>query len=137
MTTTEIIVLIGLILMAAFFQTGYYYGRKEGRTDGMAAGRKLGRDGAQQRVQQLQDDLDATRREYARLDSQCRLAQANAKLGADERQTLLQIAGKLQVSAATFGAINAKAHQQQTLQLRDKTLALAELVQPQALERAA
>lgn len=138
MTHIQTIALLSLMLSAALlYYLGYYFGRKDGRETGLAIGRKRGRESAQIRVRELEQNLHDAYRQYGRLERQFRLANANAKLGAAERQTLLQIAGKLQVSAATFGAINAKVHSEQTLQLRAKALALAELVQPVEQERAA
>ncbi len=138
MTITQTFALISLIVMAVFLiYLGYRFGNKDGKNYGLELGMKLGRSGLEPTVRQLQEKLDLARRDYLRLDRQYHCARANAKLGQAERETLLQIASKLKVASATFGAINAKAHTEQTMQLREKALALAELIEPSAQERAA
>lgn len=138
MTIMQTFALISLIAMAVFLiYLGYRFGNKDGRNYGMELGLKVGRSGLEPTVRDLQEKLHLARRDYCRLDRQYHCARANAKLGKAERQTLLQIASKLKVASATFGAINAKAHTEQTMQLRDKALALAELIEPSAQERAA
>lgn len=138
MTNMQTIALLTLIILAALlYCLGYYFGTKDGRNNGLAVGRKLGRDGAQVRIRELETMLDDSVRQYGLLDHQFRLAHANAKLGADAQQTLQEIATKLQLSSATFGAMNSKSQAEQTLKLRDKALALAELIQPADQERAA
>jgi hypothetical protein len=138
MTNMQTFALLSLILMAALlYYLGYHFGSKDGRSKGLAQGRKLGRDGAQIKMFNLEHQLEEAWRKYDQLVQQSRLAHANAKLGAEARETLLEIASKLQLSSATFGAINAKPHAEQALKLRDKALALAELIQPEAQERAA
>lgn len=138
MTITQTFAFISLIVMAVFLiYLGYRFGIKDGKNYGLELGMKLGRRGLEPTVRELQDKLHLARRDYLRLDRQYHCARANAKLGTAERQTLLQIASKLKVASATFGAINAKAHIEQTMQLREKALALAELIEPSAQERAA
>ncbi len=138
MTITQTFALISLIVMAVFLiYLGYRFGNKDGRNYGMELGLKVGRSGLEPTVRDLQEKLLLARRDYHRLDRQYYCARANAKLGQAERLTLLQIASKLKVASATFGAINAKAHTEQTMQLREKALALAELIEPSAQERAA
>jgi hypothetical protein len=123
--------LISLTLMAALlYYLGYHFGRKDGRTAGLAVGIKLGRESRQSKIRTLEKKLEDGCRQY-------HLANANAKLGTDSRQTLLEIAEKLHPSSATFGALNAKPQAEQALKLRDQARALAELIQPQAQERAA
>lgn len=138
MTITQTFALISLIVMAVFLiYLGYRFGNKDGRNYGMELGLKVGRSGLEPTVRDLQEKLLLARRDYHRLDRQYYCARANAKLGQAERLTLLQIASKLKVASATFGAINAKAHTEQTMQLREKALALDELIEPSAQERAA
>lgn len=138
MTITQTFAFISLIVMAVFLiYLGYRFGNKDGRNYGMELGLKVGRSGLEPTVRELQEKLHLARRDYCRLDRQYHCARANAKLGKAERQTLLQIASKLKVASATFGAINAKAHTEQTMQLHEKALALAELIEPSAQERAA
>lgn len=138
MTITQTFALISLIVMAVFLiYLGYRFGNKDGRNYGMELGLKVGRSGLEPTVRDLQEKLHLARRDYHRLERQYHCARANAKLGKAARQTLLQIASKLQVASATFGAINAKAHTEQTMQLREKALALADLIEPSAQERAA
>lgn len=138
MTIMQTFALISLIAMAVFLiYLGYRFGSKDGKNYGIELGMKLGRSGLEPTLRELQEKLHLARRDYSRLDRQYHCARANAKLGTAERQTLLQIASKLKVASATFGAINAKAHTEQTMQLREKALALAELIEPGAQERAA
>lgn len=138
MTNMQTIALLTLIVLAALlYYLGYYFGTKDGRNNGLAVGRKLRRDGAQVRIRELETMLDDSVRQYGRLDHQFRLAHANAKLGAEAHQSLLDIASKLQMSSKIFSALNSKSQAAETLKLREEALALAELIQPEAQERAA
>ena len=138
MTTMQTYILCSLILMAfLLYYLGYHFGSKDGRNTGLAIGRKLGRDGAQIKVRELEKTLYDSYRQYGRLEHQFRLAAANANLGAEAHQTLMDIADKLQLSSETFSALNSKSQAEKTLKLRDEALALAELIQPEAQERAA
>lgn len=152
MTEIQNYALIALTLTTgAIYWIAYRSGYKNGRAAGYSEGRDVGydaggcvgyRDGinegkAIQSADNLEDirnlthSLDQARDHYKQLYTHYERAQAASKLGESDRLTLLDIAEKLRIAAATFNALHTgKAITRETNILRDQALAMAELLTP-------
>jgi hypothetical protein len=138
MTNTQTYAFLALIIMAfALLWIGYLFGRRDGKEKGIAIGQAQERDAKSSYVEALRNRLELTEHEYTKLNKIYRLTASKGPLGADERQTLIDIAEKLQLSADTFQALGSKGQADKALMLRHKALRLADLIQPAQLERAA
>jgi len=138
MTNTQSYALLALIIMAfALVWISYLFGRRDGIEKGIAIGQALERDAKCSSFEALRKKLELTEYEYKKLTKIYWLTVSNTPLGADERQTLVEIAEKLQLSADTFQALGSKGQSDKALMLRHKALRLADLIQPTQLERAA
>lgn len=138
MTNTQSYAFFALIIMAfGLVWIGYLFGRRDGKEKGIAIGQTQERDAKSSYVETLRDRLELTEHEYTKLNKTYRQTVAKAPLGADERQTLIDIAEKLQLAADTFQALGSKGQSDKALMLRHKALGLADLIQAAQLERAA
>ncbi|MNP49419.1 hypothetical protein D3C76_1436030 [compost metagenome] len=89
-------------------------------------------------IRSLQLSLDQAQGHHKQLYSHYERALAAAKLGEQERQTLLAIAEQLRIAAETFAAFRTgKKLERDTYTLRDQALAMATLLVPAAQEDAA
>lgn len=152
MTAIQIYALIALALTTgAIYWNAYRSGYNNGRAEGYLEGRDVGydaggcvgyRDGINEgkaiqsadnseEIRNLTHSLDQARDQYKQLYTHYERAQAASKLGEPDRQTLLDIAEKLRIAAATFNALRTgKVITRETTALRDQALAMAELLRP-------
>jgi hypothetical protein len=138
MTNTQSYALLALIIMAfALVWIGYLSGRRDGNAKGIAIGQARERNAKSSSFEALRKKLELTEHEYTRLNKIYWLTVSKAPLGADERQSLIEIAEKLQLSADTFQALGSKGQSDKALMLRHKALRMADMLQPVQLERAA
>lgn len=155
MTAIQIYALIALALTTGAiywiaYQSGYNNGRAEGYSEGRDVGYDAGgcvgyRDGINEgkaiqsadnseEIRNLTHSLDQARDQYKQLYTHYERAQAASKLGEPDRQTLLDIAEKLRIAAATFNALRTgKVITRETTALRDQALAMADLLKPAAI----
>lgn len=152
MTAIQIYALIALALATAAiywiaYRSGYSNGRKEGYSEGRDVGYDAGgcvgyRDGinegkaiqsadSSEEIRNLTLCLDQAREQYKQLYTHYERALAASKLGEPNRQTLLDVAEKLRIAAATFNALRTgKVITRQTTALRNQAIAMAELLKP-------
>lgn len=152
MTEIQIYALIALALATGAiywiaYRSGYSNGREEGYSEGRDVGYDAGgcvgyRDGINEgkaiqsadnseEIRNLTLYLDQAREQYQQLYTHYERALAASKLGEPDRQTLLDIAEKLRIAAATFNALRTgKVITRETTALRDQALAMAELLKP-------
>jgi hypothetical protein len=139
MTTVQICALIVLIVLVGLtYWAGYRGGLIDGRIEGIDEGKAIQQSDNSGMIQDLKLSLDQAQAHYKQLYSHYERALAASKLGEPARQTLLEIAEKLRIAAETFSAFRTgKKLERDSLTLRDKTLAMAVLLEPQVLEDAA
>lgn len=82
-------------------------------------------------IRELMASLDFIKADHARLARFSKRFQEGMALGETERQALLDIAEKLRIAAETFAAFRTgKKLERDTIELRDKALAMAALLAP-------
>lgn len=139
MTTIQICALIVLTaLVGLTYWAGYRSGLIDGRDRGIDEGMAIQQSDNSGTIQDLKRSLDQALAHYKQLYSHYERALAASKLGEPARQTLLDIAEKLRIAAETFSAFRTgKKLEHDSLALRDQALAMAALLEPEALEDAA
>ncbi|WP_347929472.1 hypothetical protein [Pseudomonas helvetica] len=138
MTAIQICALIGIILGAALiYWIGYRGGLIDGRFEGAEEGKNIEHAASAKTIRELEASLQFLRADHTHLAQLCKKLRTGQTFGADERQTLLCIAEKLKLAADTFRAMSSKSQAIQALELRDKALSMAALLEPVAQERAA
>jgi len=136
MTVIQICALIALIVLAGLLVWAGYF---MGHNDGMAAGRKE-RDAIQRAegakiIRELKASLDFIKADHTHLARFSKRLQEGLALGETDRQALLDIAEKLRIAAETFAAFRTgKKLERDTIELRDKALAMAALLVPATQE---
>ncbi|AZD93133.1 MULTISPECIES: hypothetical protein [Pseudomonas] len=139
MTATQIYALIGLTLAAALLiNLGYFFGRKDGKAKGLQEGKEITQAETAKTISELRASLQFIRADHLHLAQHCKRLKASQTFGSKERDFLLDVADKLRIAAATFGALRTgKTITRETLALQDQVLAMAELLKPVAQEDAA
>lgn len=139
MTAIQICALIALIVLVGLtYWAGYRGGLIDGRIEGIEEGMAIQQSDNSQTVRNLEFSLDQARDHHKQLYSHYERALAVSKLGEPERHTLLAIAEKLRIAAETFAAFRTgKKLERDSIALREQALAMAALLEPEALEDAA
>ncbi|MFB9921147.1 hypothetical protein ACFFQ5_20525 [Pseudomonas brassicacearum] len=113
------------------YSEGYDVGGCAGFRDGMDEGKAIQRSDNWEEIRNLEHTLNQARDQHKKLYAHYERALAASKLGEPARQTLLDIAEKLRIAAATFNALRTgKAITRETTALRDQALAMADLLKP-------
>lgn len=111
------------------YSEGYDVGGCAGFQDGMDEGKAIQRSDNWEEIRNLEHTLNQARDQYEKLYAHYERALAASKLGEPARQTLLDIAEKLRIAAATFNALRTgEAITRETTTLRDQALAMADLL---------
>lgn len=139
MTEIQIYALIGFIIaVGLLFWFGYKMGRSDGLAAGITEGQSIERADSTEKLHELNLRLEQAQQHHQQLWDHYTRALAASKLGEPDHQTLLDIAEKLRIAAATFSALRTgKKIERDTLDLRDQALAMAALLEPAAQEDAA
>lgn len=139
MTTIQVCALIALIVLVGLtYWTGYRGGLNDGRTEGIDEGKAIQQSDNSGMIQDLKRSLDQAQDHHKQLYRHYECALTASKFGEPERQTLLAIAEQLRIAAETFSAFRTgKKLERDTLALRDKALAMADILAPVAQEKAA
>ncbi|BBN53952.1 hypothetical protein TRE132_20770 [Pseudomonas chlororaphis subsp. aurantiaca] len=120
------------------YSEGYDVGCLAGFRDGMDEGKAIQRSDNWEDIRNLEYSLNQARDQHKQLYSHYERALTASKLGEPARLTLLEIAEKLRIAAATFNALRTgKSITRETNVLRDQALAMAALLEPVAQEDAA
>ncbi|MBK5339805.1 hypothetical protein JFU48_00205 [Pseudomonas sp. TH49] len=132
MTAIQICALIALIVLAGLLVwAGYFMGHNDGMSAGMRESDAIQRAESAKTIRELKASLDFIKADHARLARFSKRLQEGLALGETERQTLLNIAEKLRIAAETFAAFRTgKKLERDTIELRDKALAMATLLAP-------
>lgn len=132
MTAIQICALISLIVLAGLLVwAGYFMGHNDGMSAGMKESDAIHRAESAKAIRELKASLDFIKADHARLARFSKRLQEVLSLGETERQTLLNIAEKLRIAAETFAAFRTgKKLERDTIELRDKALAMAALLAP-------
>lgn len=132
MTAIQICALIALIVLAGLLVwAGYFMGHNDGMSAGMKESDAIQRAESAKTIRELQASLDFIKADRAQLARFSKRLQEGLSLGETERQTLLNIAEKLRIAAETFAAFRTgKKLERDTIELRDKALAMAALLAP-------
>lgn len=139
MTAIQICALIALIVLAGLLVwAGYFMGHNDGMSAGMKESDAIQRADSAKTIRELKASLDFIKADHARLTRFSKRLQEGLALGETERQTLLNIAEKLRIAAETFAAFRSgKKLERDTIELRDRALAMAALLVPATQEDAA
>lgn len=139
MTAIQICALIALIVLAGLLVwAGYFMGHNDGMSAGMKESDAIQRAENTKTIRDLKASLDFIKADHARLARFSKRLQEGLALGETDRQTLLDIAEKLRIAAETFAAFRTgKKLERDTIELRDKALAMAALLVPVTQEDAA
>lgn len=139
MTAIQIYALIALIVLAGLLVwAGYFMGHNDGMSAGMKESDAIQRAESAKTIRELKASLDFIKADHARLARFSKRLQEGLVLGETEHQALLDIAEKLRIAAETFAAFRTgKKLERETIELRDKALAMAALLVPVAQEDAA
>lgn len=137
MTSIQICALISIVIsIGVIYWTGYKGGIIYGRAEGQEEGKAIQQSDSSETIRNLEMLLDQARNDYKRLYSHYQRALAASKLGESDRQTLLDIAEKLRIAAATFSALRTgKRIARDSLTLRDQALTMVALLEPLAPEQ--
>ncbi|WP_339465532.1 hypothetical protein [Pseudomonas lurida] len=137
MTSIQICALISIVIaLGILYWAGYKGGFIDGRAEGQEEGKAIQQSDSSETIRNLELLLDQARNDYKRLHSQYKRALAASKLGEPARHTLLDIAEKLRIAAATFSALRTgKRIARDSLMLRDQALAMVALLEPVAPEQ--
>lgn len=132
MTAIQIYALITLIVLAGLLVwAGYFIGHNDGMSAGMKESDAIQHAENAKTIRELKASLDFIKADHARLARPSKRLQDGLALGETERQTLLDIAEKLRIAAETFAAFRTgKKLERDTIELRDKALAMAALPAP-------
>lgn len=132
MTAIQICALIALIVLAGLLVwAGYFMGHNDGMSAGMKESDAIQRAESSKTIRELKASLDFIKADHARLARFCKRLQEGLSLGETKRQTLLNIAEKLRIAAETFAAFRTgKKLERDTIELRDKAIAMAALLAP-------
>lgn len=132
MTAIQICALIALIILAGpLVWVGYIMGRTDGMSAGMKQSDDILRAESAKTIRELRASLEFIKADHAHLAQFSKRFQQALALGNPERQTLLEIAGKLRIAADTFAAFRTgKKIERETRALIDQALAMAELLKP-------
>lgn len=132
MTAIQICALIALIVLAGLLVwAGYFMGHNDGMSAGMKESNATQRAESAKTIRELKASLDFIKADHARLERFTKRLQEGLAPGETERQTLLDIAEKLRIAAETFAAFRTgKKLERDTIELRDKALAMAALTAP-------
>lgn len=132
MTAIQICALIALIVLAGLLVgAGYFMGHNDGMSAGMRESDAIQRAKSAKTIRELKASLDFIKADHARLARFSKRLQEGLALGEAERQALLNIAEKLRIAAETFAAFRTgKKLERDTIELRDKALAMAALLAP-------
>ncbi|MFJ2713468.1 hypothetical protein ACIOZM_21685 [Pseudomonas sp. NPDC087346] len=132
MTAIQICALIALIVLAGLLVwAGYFMGHNDGMSAGIKESDEIQRAESAKTIGELKASLDFIKADHARLVRFSKHLQEGPSLGETERQTLLNIAEKLRIAAETFAAFRTgKKLERDTIELRDKALAMAALLAP-------
>ena len=126
MTEYQICALIVFILLVGIvFYAGYRNGLNDGRTTGIEEGKAIEHAESAESLRGLQLQLDQAREHHTSLYKHYERATAVAKLGAQERLTLLDACETLRIAAQTFSSFrtgkklekDARAHRNKLLEL--------------------
>ncbi|MEE4375811.1 hypothetical protein V2J67_25970 [Pseudomonas alliivorans] len=128
MTTTQICVLIGLIISAGLLLWfGYMIGRSDGIKLGITNAEQVPRAQDVLAIHEFEASLRLMRTENEQLARQCERLQRGMAFGAQERDALNEIAEKLRIAAETFSAFRTgKKLERDCLALRQQALQMAE-----------
>ncbi|KEZ72711.1 hypothetical protein C5I_0117960 [Pseudomonas syringae pv. syringae FF5] len=128
MTTTQICVLIGLIISACLLLWfGYMIGRSDGIQVGITNGEQVPREQDVLALHELEASLRLIRTDNEQLARHCETLQRGMAFGAQERDALNDIAEKLRIAAETFSAFRTgKKLERDCLALRQQALQMAE-----------
>lgn len=137
MTAIQIYALISIVIaLGILYWAGYKGGFIDGRAEGKEEGKAIQQSDSSETILNLELLLDQARDDYKRLYFHYKRALAASKLGEPDRQTLLDIAEKLRIAAATFSALRTgKRIARDSLTLRDQALAMVALLEPAAPEQ--
>lgn len=132
MTAIQIYALIALIILAGLLVwAGYFMGHNHGMSAGMKESDAIQRAESAKTIRELKASLDFIKADYTRLAQFSKRLQEGLALGETDRQALLDIAEKLRIAAETFAAFRTgKRLERDTIELRDKALAMAALRAP-------
>lgn len=138
MTAIQICALISLIVLAGLLVwAGYFMGHNDGMSAGMKESDAIQRAESAKTIRELKASLDLIKVDHAHLARFSKRLQEGLPLG-ENRQTLLDIAEKLRIAAETFAAFRTgKKLERDTIELRDRALAMAALLVPATQEDAA
>jgi len=139
MTAIQIYALIALIILAGLLVwAGYVMGHNDGMSAGMKESDAIQRAESAKTICDLKASLDFIKADHARLAQFSKRLQEGLALGETDRQALLDIAEKLRIAAETFAAFRTgKKLERDTIELRDRALAMAALLVPAIQEDAA
>ncbi|WPN72918.1 hypothetical protein [Pseudomonas germanica] len=139
MTAIQIYALIGLIVLAGLLVwAGYFMGHNDGMSAGMKESDAIQLAESVKTIRELKVSLDLIKVDHAHLATFSKRLQEGLPLGENERQTLLDIAEKLRIAAETFAAFRTgKKLERDTIELRDRALAMTALLVPATQEDAA
>ncbi|RML88516.1 hypothetical protein [Pseudomonas savastanoi] len=128
MTTTQICVLIGLLISAGLLMWfGYMMGRSDGIKIGINNGEQIPREEVAKAIKKLEASLRLVRTDNEQLARYCETLQRGMAFGAQERDALNDIAEKLRIAAETFSAFRTgKKLERDCLALRQQALQMAE-----------
>ncbi|EGH97636.1 hypothetical protein [Pseudomonas syringae] len=128
MTTTQICVLIGLIISAGLLLWfGYMIGLSDGIKVGITKAEQVPRAQDVLAIHEFETSLRLMRTENEQLARHCERLQRGMAFGAQERDALNEIAEKLRIAAETFSAFRTgKKLERDCLTLRQQALQMAE-----------
>ncbi|WP_455917197.1 hypothetical protein [Pseudomonas cerasi] len=132
MTSIQICALISIVIaLGTLYWVGYKGGLIDGRAEGQEEDKAIQQSDSSETIRNLELLLDQARNDYKQLYSHYKRALAASKLGEPARQTLLDIAEKLRIAAATFSALRTGTKiARDSLPLRDHALAMVALLEP-------
>ena len=139
MTTIQVFALFVLIVLVGLtYWAGYRGGMIDGRIEGIDQGKAIQQAEDSRTIHDLKKSIRQAQQDHRRLFASYTSAVAAAKLGEQDRLTLLAIADQLRLAAETFSAFRTgKKLERDTLALRDQALVMAGLLQSVAQESAA
>ncbi|MBU6959633.1 hypothetical protein KRR23_18080 [Pseudomonas sp. CVAP len=134
MTAIQICALISIIIAAALlYWAGYRGGLADGRIEGIDEGTNNQRAENAKAIYELEASLQFIRADHQRLAQHCKKLKDSTVLREKHHLILLEIAEKLRIAAETFSAFKTgKKLERDSRLLRDKALAMADLLKPSA-----